>query len=419
MRFQKVSKLGFIAGTAGLIGLGSFALGQQGVAPPATGYGNRPVQATNQQPINPQPTNQQPGAQAVGNPAGRTTATQGNGTQANPQSNPVLNTALNQRAVTTQAPNGGTGTEVVTKDPWSANPPSSQEIAHLDQVLNFWEGSTANIERYSCKFYRWQYNSSDNFVGELAKKAGRDIRTVNVSTASGELKYMSPDKGMFKIDRLIKLSGQVDSRNQPEYKDFENVFGEWWLCDGEKVYEYDRSLKKCTQFTMPSELKGEGILESPMPFMFGVKAEKIKARYWVRSLPPPNDAQGRPRGDVFLIEAYPKFQADAINYDHVQIVLDRELFLPISLYKYNTEHVDEQGKILNDNREVFEFSDRVKNANLLQKVSDALFRKEFIPSAVPKDWTVEERVFAPPAMDNVRAANNAAPQPSNPSNNRK
>ena len=422
-RFLKLSKLGFVSGAAWMIGFGSISLGQ-GVAPATSGYGNRAAQPTNQQQANQQQanqpsTNQTLGSPGNGNPASRSSPAQGSGAPTNPTYNPALNPALNQRPIANQVPASGSGTEVVTKDPWAANPPKPQEIAHLDQVLNYWEGSTKNIDKYACKFLRWQYNSSANFVDELAKKVGRDIRTVHVSTASGELKYMAPDKGMFKIDKLIKLSGQVDVKNQPEYKGFDGVFGEWWLCDGEKVYEYDRSLKKCTRFTMPPEMKGEGILESPMPFMFGVKAEKIKARYWVRSLPPPPDAQGKPRDDIFVVEAYPKFQSDAANYDHVQIYLDKELFLPVMLVKYNTEHVDEPSQILNDNREVFQFSDRVKNASLLQKVTEGFFRKEFIPTTVEKDWTVEDRVFAPPAMDNVRAANNPAPQPNNPATTRK
>ena len=411
-RFYRHSTLGFLA-SAWLLGVGSLAVGQlavgqqgvgqqgvgqQGVAPPAAGYGNRAASPTNQQPVGPQ---------AGGNSTGRTAAGQGLGAPVNPTMNPALNPALNQRPVSSPLPGAGSGKEIVTKNPFPALSPAEQ--AHLDQVLNYWEGSTANIERYSCKLLRWQYNSSDNFVAELAKKLGTDIRNVNVSTASGELKYMAPDKGMFKIDKLLKLTGQLDATNQKEMKEFDNVFGEWWLCDGEKVYEYDRSRKECTRFTMPSELRGAGILESPMPFMFGVKAEKIKARYWVRSLPPPKGQNEKPRDDIFVIEAYPKLQSDAVNYDHVQIYLDRELFLPIMLVKFNPEHVDEPGQVLNDNREVFQFSDRVKNASLLQKFGE-LFRKEFIPFDIPKDWKVEDKVFAPPAVDNLRAANNPAAQ---------
>ena len=53
-RFHKHSKLGFITGAAWMIGYCSLAMGQQGVAPPANGYGNRAAPPTNQQSTVPQ-----------------------------------------------------------------------------------------------------------------------------------------------------------------------------------------------------------------------------------------------------------------------------------------------------------------------------------------------------------------------------
>ena len=445
--FYKSFALQCITSTACMIGLGSMAVGQ-GVAPSANGYGTRPASPTNR----PAGTNQQPlGPQAGGNPAGRPNQIQGQvpgGAQGqvplqgqgqpkgqapgnpglgagNPAMNnqQALNPAFNQRPVGNQIPSGGSGNEIVTENPWKENPPTPEAEAYLDQILKHWENSTADIQRYSCLFTRWQYNSTDNFVDELAKKVGRDIRTVHVSASSGELKYMAPDKGMFKIDMLLKLSGVLDAKNQPEYKAFENSFGEWWLCDGEKVYEYDRSAKQCTRYTMPPELKGAGILESPMPFMFGVKAEKVRARYWVRALAPVKDEQGK---ELLVIEAYPKLQSDAVNYDHVQIYLDRELSLPARLVKFNTEHLDKPGEILKDSREIFYFRDPAiqgSKRNMLQKFTE-VFAKSFIPFDIPSDWKVEDRVFAPPGVDNVRAASNpGVPQPNgapnSPNNMRK
>ncbi len=407
--FYKKSTVRFLA-SVWTIGLSTIALGQQNVAPRANGYGNQATPPATQQPSG-RPNALGPNS-ALGSNPNQGFVPQANGAQPNPAMNPALNPALQQRQVANpQGSNvSGSGKEVVTIDPYAANPPTQAQNAFCDNILKDWEQATANIERYSCKFRRWQYNSSENFVDELAKKTGKDIRDVNTTCASGELKYMAPDKGMFKIDLFLKLTGQLDAKNQPEYKSFDNVYGEWWLCDGEKVYEYDRSGKRCTKFTMPPEMKGTGILESPMPFMFGVKAEKIKERYWVRALPPPNDQQGKPRNDIHVIEAYPKFQSDATNYDHVQVYIDREIFLPIMLVKFNTDHFDKKNEILKDNREIFQFEDRVKNANLLQKMSDALFRREFIPFDVPKDWRVEERAFTAPAVENVRAASNLGPQ---------
>jgi len=402
-RFCGYADLKFVAVAACLIGQSPIGFCQQpvGVAPAASGYGNRPN--TTQQ-ANPAPI------------------VQGN---ANPAGNPNLNPALNQRPAGAPKPGNalpgnampgrGSGTEVVTKDPYEDKPLTPQEQAYLDQILGYWEKSTADIERYSCKFTRWQYNSSDNFVAQLASQLGTDVRSVNTTAASGELKYLAPDKGMFRVEMLLKLTGQMGSNKQAEYKQIPDQHGEWWMCNGELVFEYDRTDKKCTKHIMPKEMQGTGILESPMPFMFGVKADKIKARYWVRALPPPIDQNTKmPRQDRYVIEAYPKFQSDAVNYDHVQIVLDKEMFLPVMMYKFNTEHVDEEGKVLNDNREVFQFDERVKNASALQKLSDGLFRKAFIPFDVPKDWKIDERDYNQAPAQDIRSANNPAAPPNNP-----
>jgi TIGR03009 family protein len=268
----------------------------------------------------------------------------------------------------------------------------------LDQILQFWEKSTADIERYSCKFRRWQYNSSQNFVDQLSKQTKKDIRQVHVTAAAGEVKYMAPDKGMFKVDTLLSLTGQLGADGQPEYKEFSNAQRDWWLCSGEAVYDYDREKKECTVHQLPPEMQGAAILDSPMPFVFGVKADKLKERYWVRELPSQNP-------NTFIIEVYPKFQVDAVNYDHVQVFLDNKELLPVGLIKFNTEHRDELGTALVDNREVFQFEGREKNASLLQKFNDAVWRKEFIPFDL-KDWKVTTIPYAPPAVQDIRAASN-------------
>ena len=49
----------------------------------------------------------------------------------------------------------------------------------------------------------------------------------------------------------------------------------------------------------------------------------------------------------------------------------------------------------NDHKEVFEFRDREVNASLLAKITEAVFRQNFIPIEPPKGWTVEEVPFIP------------------------
>jgi hypothetical protein len=47
--------------------------------------------------------------------------------------------------------------------------------------------------------------------------------------------------------------------------------------------------------------------------LFGAKAEKIKERYWVRAVHPP---QGK-EGQEYWIQAYPKRRQDAANFKMV------------------------------------------------------------------------------------------------------
>ena len=63
-----------------------------------------------------------------------------------------------------------------------------------------------------------------------------------------------------------------------------------------------------TESPLPKELQGKDIVDGPLPFLFGAKAEKLKQRYYLRIITPP-DVQGQ----VWL-EAWPRFLADARNF---------------------------------------------------------------------------------------------------------
>jgi TIGR03009 family protein len=366
---------------------GASLLGQQGYNTSGARPGNaNPNQASPQQ----------PGA------TGTIPVSTNNG--ANPNTpNPVYNPGLQRPAPATPAANVD---PVVTKDPYADRPLTPQETAYLDQLLSFWEQSTKNLERLSCEFRRYEYNSNANFVQQLAQQTGLKVTDIKTTVSAGVIRYMKPDKGMYRIDAMVALTGKLDAKNQPEMLASDSLFGDYWICDGATVHNYDRKEKKVTHFTIPKEMQGIGILESPMPFLFGVEAKKLKERYWLRALPPPTKPDGTPNNDLFVIEAYPKTQQDAVNYDHVLVYLDREQFLPVHLIKFNPDHVDEPGKPLVDSREHYEFTTREKNASAWQKLGEAIFLKEFIPLKLPAGWTEETREYVPPGMENNLQANN-------------
>ena len=153
-------------------------------------------------------------------------------------------------------------------------------------------------------------------------------------------------------------------------------------------------------------MRGAEAFNSPLPFVFGVNAQKVNTRFWLQPLPPPPGPDGKPNDQVILLEAYPKHQNDAMNYHHVHIFLDRKEVLPLGIIIFLPQWTSDPK---NDHKEVFEFQDREKNANLLAKFTEAVFRQNFIPMEPPKGWTVEEVPFVP-EDDPHRVAAPSGPQ---------
>ncbi|GIX00862.1 MAG: hypothetical protein KatS3mg111_4194 [Pirellulaceae bacterium] len=289
---------------------------------------------------------------------------------------PTLRQAVEQRV----QQQGGQPVEVI--DPQAAvnagvaqtpEPPfaplTEAEQKFLDQVLDVWEQRTAKITHYECEFVRWQYDSQP------------EAETI----AKGVIKYMKPDKGLFRVDQLLAIAQRSP---QPEYRvDPNNQFGEYWICDGQWVHILDRNNKKAERIELPPSMRGQGIYRSPLPFVFGVKATELKERYWMRPITPPAG------DDSVWLEAWPKRADDAGNYSRVQIVLDRKDILPSALIVFLPNWDPATGK---RPREVYEFKNRKDSIGLLDQVKQTLFRQEFINTKLPSDWNVIEQPYTPP-----------------------
>jgi TIGR03009 family protein len=144
-------------------------------------------------------------------------------------------------------------------------------------------------------------------------------------TETGVLRYAQPDKGMYKI---------------------ESDTGEYWLCDGKAIYEFRASTKQLVENRLPPALQGKAIADGPLPFVFGVDAEKLKQRYWIRIITP----QGA-EGQIWL-QAFPRTQQDAANFERVEIILSNKTLMPEGL-----QLVEPQGK----NRKAYAFTNQKVN----------------------------------------------------------
>ncbi|MFN9435496.1 MAG: TIGR03009 domain-containing protein [Planctomycetota bacterium] len=390
-----------------LIPTTSFAQGQvgnSGVQQRAPGYGTGgPSRSAPQAP----PGSNLPSGQQGGRPSPPNQ-------QLNPQFNPQLNPNSQNRIEQAvrdgqqwqmQGPNNGG--QVVTERPFPELNPQEQQ--YVDQLLKVWEDKTAGIERFSAEFIRWEYDSHAPGVAELARKVGRPGSDIHIAAGKGVIRFQKPDKGLFRTDKYFKSTGNVGAKGDVELSEDKQNFGEYVICDGKNVWDYDRKEKICTRLELPPQMQGLGIMNSPLPFLFGVKAEEIKSRYWVRALPPGNQPNGQPYTDRYAVEAYPKYPVDAVNYHHVQIVLDREQFLPIAMILFLPEWTDksiqENGVVIEprDKRMFYQFDNRRANANIFQLINEKLFLQEFIPTDPPADWKRNDIPFVP--------ADNTAPPP--------
>ncbi len=185
---------------------------------------------------------------------------------------------------------------------------SRPELVALENLLTDWEKRNKEIHVLESRFFRWKY---DAVFGNANQPPPAD---------EGELKFAAPDKAwMYVKAKDPKLSEQ-------------------WLCDGKSVFHWDYTNSVVTEYIMPREMQGKGIGDGPLPFVFGIEAQKLKQRYFMRIITPPNV-----QNEVWL-EAYPKFQADAANYKKVEVILqiasDSRALFPYAIQIYSPNGKD-------------------------------------------------------------------------------
>ncbi len=251
-------------------------------------------------------------------------------------------------------------------------PLNQQQTDYLDKVLQVWEQSTGKIARYECKVTRWQYDSTVD-----------DQHPANVDT--GILQYAKPDKGLYRIDKRESIAKKGP---KPEYRVSQKFADDYWICDGEYLHIRDRNEKQELKKQLPPDQRGNGIHNSPLPFLFGVKAAEIKQRYWIRPIAPPAGST-----DVWL-EAWPKLLDDAGSYSRVQVILDSKEVLPKGLIVFLPNWTPQF-----PNRDVLEFTER-KNHGMLDAIKDRIFMQQFIELDPPADW----KVIVEPYVDPQEAA---------------
>lgn len=204
------------------------------------------------------------------------------------------------------------------RDPRAVAPPLAPE---MEQLLRAWASRSAQIKRLEGQHLRRVYDS----VFEVEK------------LSEGHFWYEAPDKGRIDVVPTKITQEMLDERNLPDAKvrrrkedgkPFNLLPGqpEKWICDGVRVFEIDDEKKSAQVGQLPPDMQGTSIMNSPLPFLFGMPPEKARVRFQLSFTKPFDPASGYAH-----ITALPLMEQDARSWSQADVILNLQTFLPVAI----------------------------------------------------------------------------------------
>lgn len=179
----------------------------------------------------------------------------------------------------------------------------------LEAILVKWEQESAKIQSLRGGHSRHVYDH----VFSLDK------------VATGRFYYESPDKGRIDLVGWPIPKGTTSDRKDKEgnaYK-LQSDQPEKWICTGKEILTISESEKTFEVFPIPPEHQGQNIINGPLPFLFGMKAEQAKRRYNFQLI--------RNNERQVWLKAIPQLDDDLRNYEEATIILDKATYLPAAV----------------------------------------------------------------------------------------
>ena len=282
----------------------------------------------------------------------------------------------NQAAQNQAAQNQAAQNQVAQNQPTQPFPPlAADHLKYIDDLLGIWEQSSSQVKRYTCDYMCWEYDP------EFCNwRAPGNNKLAAYMIKSGQIRFSDPDQARFETSALWGFDGPPAEPGQdPKYKQRDKEENrERWICDGQAIYEFDFQNQRLYETTIPIQMQGKGLVNSPLPFLFGAKKEQILDRYWIRVI--------TPQGAVneYWLEAWPKRREDAQTYQKIELVIAKEDFLPKSLHIYAPNY----DPVKNPVSRAFEFQNRKINSNW-SNIQNAL--GWFVRPTTPIGWKRVDR----------------------------
>lgn len=239
--------------------------------------------------------------------------------------------------------------------PFFLNPAAQQE---LDEFLARWERYSADIKRYDVNFNMFIYDST--IPGAQPNKPHK--------ITFGYFKYNATPKRFVYV-----IEGEWQDKKQIKRDGDKNphIFAEKVIIDEKTVFKYDYNAKTMIQINVPPEMIGKGIADSPLPLIFGAKADELKRRFSMKVVTVPD------REDIIWLHARPLLIEDQQEFKELEILLDKKNLTAKGL---------RQRDINDKAHKVFELQPPVINPRIMGVLEDM---KAFFTPTVAPGWKHE------------------------------
>jgi len=215
----------------------------------------------------------------------------------------------------------------------------------LEDLLVLWEQQSSKVNKLRGEIKRFTYDS----VFSEEKRA------------LGTFWYQSPDMG--RIDfQAVKVPDPAINPNKKDangkpYSIVSDV-PQRWICTGKQIFIIHDSTKIYDKIDIPAQQQGKNIMNGPLPFLFGLKAEQAKARYMLSlgdmHLPQGKveklaDGTTRQWPPQVHIVAFPRLEVDAREWSRAEVMLDAKTFIPMAIKLFNPQGTMETVYVLSPN----------------------------------------------------------------------
>lgn len=223
-----------------------------------------------------------------------------------PSSAPVARTA--------QATARPASKSTAPREPFVLTP---EQQAAVDDALETWESKSRQVQTFKCNFDYWEY--------DMTLKSKTQNPDGQKAEGEGQIKFKSPDMGFYQEATRKEFVAPAKPGEQARLVSVKEGLAHW-VCDGQYTYEFKPTERQVVRTKLAPEFRGKAISDGPLPFVFGTKAAALKQRYFIREVTPADSAKRQ----VWL-EILPRYQKDAQNFIHCQVILNRADYMPYAM----------------------------------------------------------------------------------------